>query len=146
MCQSLLGPDVERLVCVHAEIIIVPVPLDLGNRYILFPWRFSTSVQPILNAGNSFCLQVFPPRLAPFHWQELITGAYESEMNDSVKVWMWGRDLRACREQGCMNSSPGADEWQLITNIFFILPPSTGFSRHCSGKLITVSNSFQALK
>lgn len=88
-----LALTVESFVCVHVEVKLIGAPvlfaLRNSSRFILA--AFSTSVQPILSASSrcSFVSQqVFPPPVAPFSRQELITGAYETEMNESVKVWM----------------------------------------------------------
>lgn len=47
--------------------------------------------------------------LSPFHWREVITGPYESEMNKSARGWMGGHGCRASGEWGHINSSPATD-------------------------------------
>lgn len=36
--------------------------------------------------------------LSSFHWREVITGPYESEMNESIRGWMEGHGRRASGE------------------------------------------------
>lgn len=65
---------------------------------------------------------------------EVITGAYESEMNESVRGWMGGHGLTASEEWGCINSSPTTDGGSLSSTIISPHTTSSGFCPHPAGK------------
>lgn len=100
------------------KIIVAHVLCDLGNSYIS-PLQHFLRTQPIAIAGRRFHFSptsVWAP-LSPFHWSKVITGAYESETNESLRGRMGGHGLGASGEWGRINSSPGTDGAPLTSSL-----------------------------
>lgn len=101
-----------------------------------FNWQCRMKIPLLPNK----CLIVL---LSLFHWREVITGPYESEMNESKSGWMGGHSRRASWEWGRINSSPGTDgghQHAISTPLPSPPPPVLAFTTQANTKVWGRSN------